>query len=163
MTYHIVAELIKNSMELNNTWEFPISKIDNIEVNVYLKKYIDYISIHIDHKTYISFNKTIYAGINPTILDYQEILIKCNDIFDSIRFNKLEGEFIFNDIINLADVYKQVFTSPTISFNFDNCCICHEPTKCKTICKHYLCVYCSDNIREFNNIKPCPICRCQIY
>jgi len=182
--------------------KIPIKKIDNISVIVQLKFYkrfinleitsvnVDYINDDGYNKEILFSNKLIFlsgnvnspVSINSSLDNYVSALTELNRVLKTITFNRYKGKFIENtdDGLYNANMWDSIISNNIkIIKQYDNCCICLEPTLTltKNCCKKHLCFYCWDkielkicnecieneNTRYCDNAccfhKQCPLCR----
>lgn len=103
-----------------------------------------------------------------TVEFIQESLKKVYDYLNNIRFDKYTGKFICkkDGIIPFQD-WKSYLTMGNIELDFNECCVCLEPTSTKTMCNHSLCYGCWTNLKtrpsetyeDEEEVMSCPYCR----
>jgi hypothetical protein len=150
----------------------PIKTIDKVKVDVnlmvthtavilditlddiYENDSFDDVSLHrklfnIDNKDFTKLAEYILVELNELRLDMKGNLINKKDIDDQI----LEQELLSG--------------LDNIELDADECCVCNNLTKTKTICNHCVCYRCMTHIKKVKidgedddvNEIPCPICR----
>jgi hypothetical protein len=80
-------------------------------------------------------------------------ITKMRDTLDQLYYFKPLGKYLLKE--NKEDVF--IFKVFKKFFHTEDCSICFEDTKVKTICNHYCCHKCMEKI------KICPICRRDLY
>lgn len=135
----------------------------------------DYTKIIIDREE----NKLTFE-----IEDWTLIFAKVTDILDNIRFDIFQSQFT-TEPINNNKLFVTTFlceNNSRLTKTYDNCCICLENTKRRTICcKGYICANCYFKVKPrlcsdcshstINeeceivgcNERPCPLCRKSMY
>ena len=175
------AEQIENNYDNLNSF---YTMIDNLSTKpkgysekIYLKTIIDeicglscfsYISIYqksmslnieadftLEGRDITLFNQQIRSYDWVNITDIIMGLVHANKIIKGLKFNKVSGRFV--DRFNKSDcTFASYFkTNKNIKLCIENCCVCLEPTKTKTLCVHTICIPCWTKIDK----KTCPICR----
>jgi len=100
-----------------------------------------------------------------------EVLIytlnKIYNVLPKLKFNNYKGEFEYENKIKYHDELIKFCTHDNIKLSSDDCCVCHEPTKCKTPCDHFLCYRCRNKLKptpdaDGDDETLCPICRSTI-
>jgi len=82
-----------------------------------------------------------------------KFLQKIYEILDTLVFDKITGQLVERNVLELHNAKKQAFKK-FIKIN-DDCSVCLEPTQQKTPCNHILCMSCWQKIKKLK----CPICR----
>jgi hypothetical protein len=88
-----------------------------------------------------------------TPTDVARAIVKMRDTMDQLYYFKPLGKYLLKENkeeVLIFKVFKKFF--PT-----EDCSICYEDTKVKTLCNHYCCHKCMEKI------KLCPICRRDLY
>lgn len=95
--------------------------------------------------------------INP-VINTDEFLDSFKKIVNSLRFDKMKGTI--DDEQQDTKFFQELITNPNISFaTVDNCSVCMEETKTKSLCGHTLCLICWSKLKE----KICPQCREELF
>ena len=103
--------------------------------------------------TYFSNSRNIEPEIIKHALEYsikgfQESI----DRLDTIKFSKKNNKFYYGEE---ESTFESLYNGTNYSTIYEECSVCMETTKRKTICKHPLCMQCF-----FKLTKPrCPLCR----
>ena len=98
---------------------------------------------------------------NPVIA-VDEFLDSFKKIVNSLRFDKVKGTI--DDEQQDTKFFQEIISNPNISFaTVDNCSVCMEETKTKSLCGHTLCLICWSKIKSIEGIKQCPICREELF
>jgi len=98
---------------------------------------------------------------NP-VINTDEFLDSFKKIVNSLRFDKVKGTI--DDEEQDTKFFQELITNPNISFtSTENCSVCIEPTKTKSLCGHTLCLICWSKIKSIEGIKRCPICREELF
>ena len=94
------------------------------------------------------------AVITPDVID--KFIKHILDLFESLKFSKIEGRFLSKKFCRKQIARKIVFGKYLEEENKDDkCSVCFDFTKTKTPCSHILCIPCWIKIKN----KCCPICR----
>lgn len=167
--------------------DFPFAKIQGINVRAYLTRHQNgmqlftnfYITTDKNHcavldeeddlQAFELFHRNFISRNDESIYDYNlRIVENIYDWVSQMLFDKLTSRFVLvkHDISNL---FKSVFISPTIEFDFDSCCVCLESTQKLTPCGHFLCIECHCKLKKTScdndcncSKKKCPICRANL-
>lgn len=100
--------------------------------------------------------------INP-VINTDEFLNTFKGIINGLYFDRVKGA-INDEEQDTTKFFQEIITNPNISFaTVDNCTVCIEPTKTKSLCDHTLCLVCWSKIKSETNEKSCPICREILY
>ena len=99
-----------------------------------------------------------------SLLFFEKVLTALKDKLPLIRFNKLNGDFVYENEIQQEDLWSEYLVSNNIILEHAECCCCYEKTKNFTKCGHSLCYFCYENIKEDEETSDmlCPICRAVI-
>lgn len=109
----------------------------------------------IESEDILLYRQNIISYDSINITDIIMAMIKVNKIINRLKFNKVSGKFI-DRIVKNENLFSSYFkTNKNIKFTIDNCCVCLESTKTKTLCGHYICIPCWTKIPK----SKCPICR----
>lgn len=165
---------------------FPIKEIDGLPCAVKLElkfmgrefyylyfqieeRFIFCRDIDDNNTTHRYFFKSFKVSEKNKPMDIERIAISLKIIFDIIpqlKFNKFEGNLQTDtkdkDILPFI---KQFCHHENVKTSFEDCCVCYETTKTKTMCGHSLCMLCWEKMpftRGENDEDPmqrCPICR----
>lgn len=158
----------------NRTWDTPITSIDNIPCNCKIKLYhLDNNKIKLTFSVYSNYIKEedcndlycIYESFG-TYNDFINGIIHFSaELLQKLKNLKLlpNGELAKKDIIYDNTLVFNNIPSIKTSLSLEECSVCLEKTKTKTLCHHPLCFRCMFSLRpqENNrfNIISCPICR----
>jgi hypothetical protein len=94
---------------------------------------------------------------NP-VINNDEFLDSFKKIINSLRFDKVKGTI--DDEEQDTKFFQELITNANISFALvDNCSVCMEETKTKSLCNHTLCLICWSKLKE----KICPQCREELF
>jgi len=152
----------------------PVNIIDGINVKTELLVNTNGISLYIrSEKVYLYekdkrqllFRKTYIKKIKEYSLDdYIDVLKHVNEDICKMLLNKLEGVLYTPEILHPRDVphvcrIDEMDNQMPYDKEPDTCCVCFDSTKTTTICRHKLCVFCWNNIKNNGRHLPCPICR----
>jgi hypothetical protein len=160
----------------------PISELDGIKVNVYL---VLFDMFHDDVSYGIRIEHFFWLNTNGDDGNYLHLYgeSKFNSVHETLHF--LVNEFIPNftiDVINgkfdyknernnneqedriVAEFCKNFENNERVTLVIQKCCVCYQMTKCKTECKHSICIKCANQInfkREYGEETGflCPLCR----
>jgi len=100
--------------------------------------------------------------INP-VINTDEFLNTFKGIINGLYFDRVKGA-INDEEQDTTKFFQEIISNPNISFaTVDNCTVCIEPTKTKSLCGHTLCLVCWSKIKSETNEKSCPICREILY
>jgi hypothetical protein len=111
------------------------------------------------------FRKTYIKKLKEyTLDDYIDVLKHVNEDICKMHLNKLEGVLYTPEILHPRDVphvcrIDEMDNQMPYDTEPDMCCVCFDSTKTTTICRHKLCVFCWNNIKNNGRHLPCPICR----
>jgi hypothetical protein len=104
-----------------------------------------------------------------TIEFIQESLKKVYKYLENIKFDKYTGKFICKTDGNLPfNDWKSYLNIKNVEVDFNECCVCLEPTSTKTMCVHSLCYACWTNLKirpsekYDEEVMCCPYCREEI-
>ena len=108
-----------------------------------------------------------------TIDILQESITSFVDTLNHIKFDCYSNHFNWAGFPNVT-LLKDIFKGDKVSMLDESCCICHEDTRCKTRCRHTMCLRCWSKLKieKQNNCDEdectcdnvsdghiCPICR----
>lgn len=162
----IMLAQINLEMNKDKSYTFDIDEIENIEVYVVLE-YKQYLRIkakniyrYIDDDSNDNITIFTHKILENDEKIFNEIdLEKITDILNNLKFNKIKGCFILNEIDKdnttieeLKDkdkFYKKLNSNIKVKKTYDDCSICLEPTMCKGKCGHYCCYICWNKINEY--------------
>jgi len=164
----------KNKCKCNRTWDTPITSINNIPCNCKIKLYhLDNDKINLTFSVYSNYIKEEDCNDLYCIYEYFSIyndfisgvINFSNQLLKKLKNLKLlpNGELVKKDIIyDNTLVFNNIPTIKT-SLSLEECSVCLEKTKTKTLCHHPLCYRCMFSLRPLENhrynIISCPICR----
>jgi hypothetical protein len=95
---------------------------------------------------------------------FEKVLTALKDKLPLIRFNKLNGDFVYEHEVQQEDLWSEYLISCNVILEHAECSVCYDKCKSITNCGHSLCYVCWENIREDEETSDmlCPICRAVI-
>lgn len=130
----------------------PIDKIDGVDVSVTIEKKDECM------KLIISITNSEKRNVNYSINDDVEFN-KVIDILCHLKLDKLSNKLVDERKDHPSFEFYRCLVSHNLKLSFDECCICFEQTRGKTICDHSICMACFSNLK--NPI--CPLCKVFIF
>lgn len=102
-------------------------------------------------------------SIENPVIDNDEFIDAFKKIINSLRYDNKTGK-IEDGEESENNLFREIIDNPNISFKeSEQCSVCLEETKTRTPCSHVLCLICWSKIKSIEGIKPCPICREELY
>jgi len=140
----------------NNFVDIPICKIGDIHVEMEFMFLCNHNAIGIvirESNTYFHLSRNIEPNIcGKTFPVTVEGLQEAIDAIDTLKFSKKLNRFYYDEE---PPTFDSLFIGKNYKTTYEDCCVCLEKTKRKTICKHALCLPCKNKLS-----KPlCPLCR----
>jgi hypothetical protein len=87
------------------------------------------------------------------VMKFEKLL----ELAGRLKFSKLLGVFYDKDIkLNAAQIAIEELSSLAGLCEYEQCCVCQDETKTKTLCGHTLCYECWDSLVAPSK---CPLCR----
>ena len=182
--YILIMETMTNAimrktegLKKNYKFELPIKKVCDIKCSVEMavtekKNGSNSIKLNIDSELYdensdpiVLFSKT-YLSVK--VSNIKEKIQKVFDDLNNLQLNKFCGCICTKDEIFEHDItfaMSELITNENIKKDFDECCVCLEPTWSHLNCSHHICVKCLDRIEPSYEAsfdepqKKCPYCR----
>lgn len=187
----MIADIEKqlNDKEKNNYYLFPIKELDDIRVDVILRKseWTHDKTTHISYYLYVRLDGVYpvpdhdlhqeYTLYNSNNLETLEKALKFTNIFlENFIVDAVHGKFVTtrpvsNTSAKLATMLRK---NSRIKVSMDECCVCKDTeTDTKTACGHYVCIRCisklpmakddpehdCDNDDGHCTDRICPMCR----
>jgi hypothetical protein len=168
----LVTQIIDSKPRETEDIILPIEKINELPVTVKIsitpaiEKYLFFIDVDCheidmedDESSLNLLTKFFYEIdiINP-VINTDEFLNTFKRIINGLYFDRVNGTI--DDEQQDTKFFQEIITNPNISFaTVDNCSVCMEETKTKSLCGHTLCLICWSKIKSIEGIKQCPICR----
>ena len=163
-------------LKKNYNFQLPVKKVCDIQCSVEIKitenNGSTSIKLNIDSEFYdencdpiVLFSKT-YSSVK--VSNVKEMIQKVFDDLNNLQLNKFRGCIHTKDESFEHDItfaMSELITNENIKKDFDECCVCLEPTRSHLDCNHHICVQCLDRIEpsyepSFNDPqKKCPYCR----
>jgi len=153
-TYTDLWNRITSDRIPGRSYKFDITQIDGVGVWVEVENILPYISpdkvehfrmAFIIHSS--SDNRYLYHQLVSSIEELEQTLTR------TYEFNKYHG--LFEDREKPIPNFDHLFKGSVMISNAQGCCCCHDLTKSKTNCGHYICYQC----RQKLTTKKCPMCR----
>jgi hypothetical protein len=102
-------------------------------------------------------------SIENPVINNDEFIDAFKKIVNSLRYDNKTGKIEDGEESD-NQFFRELITNPHISFKKEEaCCVCSEFTKTKTYCNHTLCLICWSKIKSVEDVKPCPICREELF
>jgi len=100
--------------------------------------------------------------VNP-VINNDEFIDSFKKIVNSLRYDNKTGKIEDGEESD-NHFFRELITNNNITFREEEqCCVCSEETKTRTSCSHILCLICWSKIKPVEGIKPCPVCREELF
>ena len=149
-----MIKLIENKHYIgNNVYKFQEITLDNITFlcEIYLKEKLFVIKCK---NIFVLFDKyhTRYIVYHKKYHNLNDLLLQISTI--TSQYKLYNGVLLHKDIIHQKNIEMKIL-------NYENntqCSICFEYTNETTICNHYICLICRENMISTSQFN-CPLCR----
>ena len=131
---------------------FAIEKVDGIKVQVQIQVNRTVVEpiINIVDLIIIKNTLTLYEdrAMPENYQGFQQMMERLSEL----KFDNKHGTIYH---INKNKHYEECYTFNNLTLKYNECAVCMEITRTKTMCSHTLCWSCFDKLKK----KTCPICR----
>jgi hypothetical protein len=169
-------------MQIGDDLLFPINKICNLNVNVFITKHVRNhytFTIHLTHFNVENdriYDKN-YSNVENVFDEENFIQYIAKNILSElkkIKIDKLNGKFTTTQLLpkykkmqEMWSEFCQEFKNDEhISLSINECCVCFTMTNTVTNCRHSVCLECisklEDTVTHEVSHKNCPLCRQRI-